>query len=194
MATSLDALVPDLRPFASALVDAANRAGFGVRVTSTRRNHAEQKRLYSDFLAGSSKYPVAPPGHSSHEYGWAFDCVPAVIETQPKLALKQLRAMARLWKSWGGAWGGSFRDPIHFELPHASAVAEALGRAGDAKGHSFLLSAADFLAGFTPLGVIQTAESISDLVAPLHCSPGSSRLDCKIQSLIQHPFTTLFGS
>jgi len=28
-----------------------------------------------------------------------------------------LTELGRIWKSWGGVWGGEFDDPIHFEFP-----------------------------------------------------------------------------
>src|SRR5712691_3344203 len=73
-------LIPELRPFARELVRAAGAAGLLPRVTSTRRSFAEQKRLYSRYLAGLSPYPAAPPGHSAHEYGFAFDMIVSPLE------------------------------------------------------------------------------------------------------------------
>jgi len=115
MSASLSALQPDLQSFARALVDAAGAAGYQPRVTSTLRSNADQRRLYSRFLAGANPYPVARPGTSAHEYGWAFDMV-----LSPMSALSDAGA---LWESWGGVWGGrptragSKYDPVHFEFP-----------------------------------------------------------------------------
>lgn len=115
MASSLGGLIPELRPWAHALVLAAGRAGLQPRITSTRRSHAEQTRLYRRYLAGLQPYPVARPGTSAHEYGYAFDMV-----TSP---LGSLGAVGELWESWGGIWGGHPRrrgsgyDPVHFEFP-----------------------------------------------------------------------------
>jgi len=130
MGASISSLVPELQPYATALVDAATGAGFVPRVTSTFRSGAEQKRLYDRYLAGASPFPAAPPGQSSHEYGWAFDLVPASIDTDWQTALRQLKKLGRLWKSWGGQWGGALHDPVHFELPGASATAVHLGKGG----------------------------------------------------------------
>jgi len=95
-------LQPWLQPYAIALY----RAWPYAQVTSVRRSSSEQARLYAAFLRGESRYPAAPPGHSLHELGRAWDMVaPAAI----------LEQFGLLWESWGGRWGGRFGDPIHFE-------------------------------------------------------------------------------
>lgn len=109
MATSFSTLIIELQPYARALVDAAGAAGLLPRVTSTRRSHAEQTRLYRRYLAGLQPYFVAPPGTSPHEYGYAFDLV-----VSPMWRLSDVGA---LWESWGGYWGGRQADPVHFQYP-----------------------------------------------------------------------------
>lgn len=105
--TSLSGLVPWLRPFASWLVSAAPYAGArSVRVTSVRRSRAQQQALYSNYLAGRSQFPAAPPGRSKHEYGLAWDMV-----TEPFAALATLGSW---WRLIGGTWSPT--DPIHFEV------------------------------------------------------------------------------
>ena len=98
-------LIPEIQSFARALVDAAGTAGLQPRVTSTLRTYAQQKRLYSRYVAGLSPYPAAPPGHSAHEYGWAFDMVSTDND-----------ACGDYWQQLGGIWGAR-RDPVHFEYP-----------------------------------------------------------------------------
>jgi hypothetical protein len=122
MASSLRDLIPELYPYASALVDAASSAGFNPRITSTIRTHGEQRRLYARFLAGQSALPAAPPGYSAHEYGWAFDVV-----FTPYSALWE---GGKYWHSLGGVWGGS-ADPVHFEYPGFKAALQASGGPGD---------------------------------------------------------------
>lgn len=99
-------LIPALRPFANRLLAEASRRGFLVQITSVRRTTGVQAQLYRNYINGRSKYPAAPPGHSAHEQGRAFDIVGTPA---------QLRALGSLWESWGGTWGGRFKDPIHFE-------------------------------------------------------------------------------
>lgn len=104
---NIDALIAPLQPFAQALVDLAGRAGVQPRVTSTLRTHSQQQRLYDQYLRGESKYPVAPPGSSAHEYGFAFDMVASTAE--------DLHDLGSVWTQWGGLW--SPHDEVHFEYP-----------------------------------------------------------------------------
>ena len=103
-----DDLIPEMQPFAAELVDAAARAGLQPRVTSTRRSHSLQMRLFLRALRGESPYPALPPGRSPHEYGYAFDMI-----LTPYDALWDAGAV---WQDAGGKWGGE-ADPIHFEFP-----------------------------------------------------------------------------
>src|SRR5262250_252690 len=108
MSTSLNTLQPYLRPYAEWLVSAAPYAGARTwRVTSVKRSRAQQQQLYSNWLAGRSAFPAAPPGRSKHEYGLAFDMV-----TEP---FSVLSTLGEWWKTLGGVWSPS--DPIHFESP-----------------------------------------------------------------------------
>lgn len=99
-------LHPQLVPYAAALLSFMLARDPSARVTSVKRSRTEQARLYRRYLAGLSLFPAAPPGKSKHEKGIAFDIV-ARDET--------LAAAGKIWESWGGRWGGRFKDPIHFE-------------------------------------------------------------------------------
>lgn len=147
MSASLDALLPELQPFARYLVEEAGAAGLQPRVTSTRRSHTEQARLYLRFLAGRAQYPTAVPGTSAHEYGEAFDVIVTPYE--------YLGELGRVWQEMGGTWGGS-RDPIHFELPGAS-----LAHRITPSSHT-VAEAADFVLSFAPY--IGQVELIATLV------------------------------
>ncbi len=111
-------LVPELRDASQYLLQEASRAGLQPRITSAFRSYSQQTRLYRRFLRGQSRFPALPPGSSAHEYGEAFDMV-----VSPEGYLVDVGA---LWTSWGGAWGGQ-ADPVHFELPGASARAKGRG-------------------------------------------------------------------
>lgn len=100
-------LIPEMRPFAEELLNVAARAGVGFQVTSVRRSHAQQTRLYRAFLRGETQYPVAPPGTSAHEFGYAFDGVSDVREYQADFG--------KVWQGWGGIW--SAKDEVHFQYP-----------------------------------------------------------------------------
>jgi hypothetical protein len=112
--SALSGAVPELAVPGYALILEVERAGLQARVTSVVRSHAKQAKLYRDFLAGISALPAAPPGQSAHEYGLAFDMLVSPYEYQADVGA--------LWEAWGGAWGG-VADPVHFELPGASAWA-----------------------------------------------------------------------
>jgi len=104
MAASLRLLDPQLRPYVDALLTVGRQLGLQPRVTSTRRSRAEQTALYRAWLAGRNPYPVARPGTSDHELGWAVD----IVCTDPP-------QLGEIWKSWGGRW--SPRDEVHFAGP-----------------------------------------------------------------------------
>ena len=94
---------------------AAGAAGLLPRVTSTLRTRAHQERLYRRYLQGLQPYPVARPGTSAHEFGWAFDMIVSPMEA--------LADVGAYWEAMGGVWGGhpsrpgSSYDPVHFEYP-----------------------------------------------------------------------------
>lgn len=96
----------DLQPWFDALYRLAVKLEPTARVTSAYRSRAEQTRLYRRYLAGVSKFPVAPPGRSKHEQGRAVDIV---------ASRAVLRRLGRAWERSGGVWGGRFDDEIHFE-------------------------------------------------------------------------------
>lgn len=106
---ALNQLVPGMREAAGYLVEAVRLAGGTATVTSVLRTRKRQEQLYRRWLEGRSPFPAAKPGTSKHEKGLAFDVVirPKALET----------AAGHLWESWGGRWGGRFKDPIHFEAP-----------------------------------------------------------------------------
>jgi hypothetical protein len=100
-------LIPDIQEPARALFLAAGQAGLHPRVTSTIRGRTEQARLYRRYLSGLAKYPVAPPGTSAHEFGYAFDMVCTPLDA--------LADVGYTWTTWGGVWHSS--DEVHFEYP-----------------------------------------------------------------------------
>lgn len=106
---ALSQLDPSLRGAAEEFVRILTAAGLSPKITSVRRSYAKQKQLYDRWRSGRSPYPAAVPGTSKHERGLAFDLV---LNDS-----RWLTAAGQLWESWGGRWGGRFKDPIHFEHP-----------------------------------------------------------------------------
>jgi hypothetical protein len=101
-------LIPELQDPARELVAVCGSSGLLPKVTSTRRSHSAQVRLYQRWRSGLSPLPAAPPGTSAHEFGYAFDLVVTPWEA--------LADVGNLWESWGGVWGGE-KDPVHFQYP-----------------------------------------------------------------------------
>lgn len=166
MSASLDQLDPDLREGLQELSQWLGSQRVILTVTSTVRSAANQDFLWRRYRSGNSGgLPAAPPGHSAHEYGWAFDAVVSPSEYQA--------GVGQAWQNlWGGKWGGR-RDPVHFELPGASQLAWQLGEQGaqtlsgparPVEGGSFY-KLADFLSSFVPgLGALQLVDSLVSLL------------------------------
>ena len=108
---SWDGLDPNLTAWGQYLFLIAEYNNLHPVLTSGYRSIEKQSQLYDRYLRGEHAYPVAPPGRSAHNYGWAFD-----------LTSDNNDALGALWEQWGGVWGGRFvgrqgrRDPIHFQL------------------------------------------------------------------------------
>lgn len=82
-------------------------------ITSALRDSATQARLYAEWKAGRSPFPVAKPGTSAHEVGWAFDMARSGV---PAITDPVLRQAGEVWKWLGGRYGGA-KDPVHFQGP-----------------------------------------------------------------------------
>jgi len=119
VSTSLRDLDPRVRSFAQAFIRALSRVGIVVAVRSTRRDLDEQRTLWDQYKRcgarseGSSAkcataYPAAPPGHSMHALGLAFD-----LHLEPDAAYE---FAGRLWEAAGFTWGGRFHDRVHFDF------------------------------------------------------------------------------
>lgn len=153
MSADLNALIPELQEPAKQLVALAGRAGVQPRVTSTLRSHTQQVKLYNQFLRGETQYPVAPPGRSAHEFGYAFDMI---CDTQDNL-----HDLGAVWNSWGGLWHGT--DEVHFEYPGFTPQAVTASAVPVAGGAFYEL--ADFFSGALPyLGRVQLVDSLVSLL------------------------------
>lgn len=141
---AIDAMDPDLRQGMQELLQLCASNGLQARITSTVRTRKQQKYLWDRYSNGNSALPAAPPGHSAHEYGWAFDMVVSPGEYQ--------QTVGGWWVTyWGGDYGGE-KDPVHFELPGAGAAAWSLGEQGAAApvASSKVESALDVVASLAP--------------------------------------------
>ena len=115
MAGTLRTLDSRVRPIAQEFIAALARAGFTVTLTSTRRDPAEQKKLYDCYVRtgcsncrkGPGCFPAAAPGTSTHALGAAFD-----LHLDPP----DYDTAGQVWEALGFTWGGRFSDPIHFDF------------------------------------------------------------------------------
>jgi D-alanyl-D-alanine carboxypeptidase len=175
MSASISSLIPELQPFARDLLRVAGAAGLQPRITSTRRSSAEQTRLYRRFLAGQNPYPVAPPGTSAHEFGYAFDMM---IQAAPGQMESDLADLGQVWTSWGGVWGGAFKDPIHFEYPGFPHKELAPVEGGE------FAKLVDLISSLVPgLGELQLIDALANWIDPHDTD--------KISWYLQHPAEAL---
>ena len=99
---SLRELQPWLAPYAEWFFNYLEGRGEHPRVTSVHRSRQVQAVLFERWKRGATKFPVAPPGASWHEYRRAFD----MVVDHPLQA-------GTLWKRMGGSWWPG--DEIHFQ-------------------------------------------------------------------------------
>ena len=169
----INSLLPELRPYANELLRIAGSARLNPRITSARRTRAQQAKLYRSYLAGASHYPVAPPGTSSHEYGWAFDLVTSPMES--------LAELGEIWESWGGVWGGRFNDEVHFEgpgWPHKAAAAVPQG--------NIIARAAE-----GAVGLYEELPWYLQLLVPSQLTP--SKREYKTEDVLRDWYNEIFG-
>lgn len=97
-------LHPYMRQALPRLLDTLRGLGYRATYTSGYRSSAKQAQLYAAYRAGRSKFPAAPPGRSSHEYGLAVD----VSSDAPDQVLRFAADVAGL--RWFGPG-----DRVHFD-------------------------------------------------------------------------------
>ena len=112
-------LLPEVRPYARALVHKAAANGIRIRILSGHRSYAEQDALYAQgrTLPG----PIvtkARGGYSNHNFGIAFDV--GVFEGNKYLGESpKYQAVGVLGTELGLEWGGNWKNLIdqpHFQL------------------------------------------------------------------------------
>lgn len=107
-------LLPEVRPYARALVHKAAAVGITIKVISALRTYAEQDALF----AKRPKVTNARGGYSNHNFGIAFDIgifdSDAYIPDSPRY--KVIGALGvELGLDWGGNWKSIVDEP-HFQL------------------------------------------------------------------------------
>lgn len=112
-------LLPQVRPYARALVRLAKEHGITVKIISGTRTAAEQNALYAQGRTKPGNIVTnAKAGQSNHNHGIAFDIAvwrgSIVVWDGP-----EYDACGAIGKSLGLDWGGSwtsFKDKPHYQL------------------------------------------------------------------------------
>ena len=116
---AIQTLLPEVRPYARALVHLAADEGVKLIVTSGTRTYAEQDALYAQGrTAPGMRVTNAAGGQSNHNFGIAFD-VTVFYGDAPVYEGAVYKAIGAWGKSIGLSWGGdwrTFQDEPHFEL------------------------------------------------------------------------------
>lgn len=111
---SLADLTPDTRVLAERLLAHAQVLGLNPQITATRRTCAEQNAIFEQGRSTPGPTVTQVSGcRSWHVLGRALD-----IWISDRC--EDYTELGAFWKKLGGRWGGdfSFRDCVHFELPH----------------------------------------------------------------------------
>ena len=116
---NIDTLLPEVRPYAIALVQKAALNGIQVKIISGLRTYAEQDELYAKGRPDNGpKVTNAKGGQSNHNFGIAFDV--GIFEGSEYLSRSsKYKAVGVLGMDLGLDWGGnwkSFKDEPHFQL------------------------------------------------------------------------------
>lgn len=115
----IETLLPEVQPFARALVHKAKANGVTIKILSGLRTYDEQNALYAQGrTAPGNKITNAKGGFSNHNFGIAFDI--GVFEgakylgDSPKYKAVGVLGM-ELGLEWGGNWK-TFVDQPHYQL------------------------------------------------------------------------------
>lgn len=121
---NIKTLHADVQPHAAAVVDLFNQhmpEGYEVRIIDAARTADQQAEIYAQGRTKPGKIVThAPPGHSKHESGRAFDIGifknGKYLEESPLYA--QLGPIGEtVGFEWGGRWKGKQMDEPHFQMP-----------------------------------------------------------------------------
>ncbi|MGE8064800.1 M15 family metallopeptidase [Pseudomonas sp. NPDC089569] len=142
--TNIDTLLPEVRPYAIALIQKAALNGIKIKIISGLRTYAEQDALYAKGRPDNPpKVTNAKGGQSNHNFGIAFDV--GVFEGNAYLTdSPKYKAVGALGMDLGLDWGGNwktFKDEPHFQLrptwangmPEKEMLAELRQRKEDGK-------------------------------------------------------------
>lgn len=112
-------LLPEVQPFARALVHKSSANGVTIKILSGLRTYEEQNVLYAKGrTAPGSKVTNAKGGFSNHNFGIAFDI--GIFEGAKYLGdSPKYKAVGVLGMELGLEWGGNWKtivDQPHYQL------------------------------------------------------------------------------
>ena len=115
----IETLLPEVQPYARALVTKAAGSGIAIKVISGLRTYDEQNDLYAQGRTKPGEIVTnARGGYSNHNFGIAFDI--GVVEGSRYLdESPQYKAVGVLGTDLGLEWGGNWKtiqDEPHFQL------------------------------------------------------------------------------
>lgn len=121
-------LLPQVQPYARALLHEAAKQGIKLIVTSATRTYDEQNALYAQGRTKpGEKVTNARGGQSWHNHRCAFD-VTIFSGSKPIYESPSYKAVGAIGQSLGLEWGGSWKtivDEPHFQLTNGKTLAEA---------------------------------------------------------------------
>jgi len=120
-------LLPHVADLAHAFVEACDKAGIDVIITSTYRDHASQAALYAKGrTAPGPRVTNADAGRSYHNWRVAFDFVPIkdgkAVWNDDHLWAECGRIGMALGLEWGGSWR-NFVDRPHMQFTGGRTIA-----------------------------------------------------------------------
>ena len=141
MSAKVEDLEPDVQEMALAFLQKCAQQGITLRVTQTRRTWDEQAKIYAQGRTTPGKVVThAPPGHSWHQFGRAFD-VAEMDKTPYDLGEPGFKDDDPLWEyigaigeSVGLEWGGRWKRPDRPHFEHHGGTTLAALRAARAVG------------------------------------------------------------
>jgi peptidoglycan L-alanyl-D-glutamate endopeptidase CwlK len=112
-------LLPEIKPYARALILKARGAGITIKAISGLRTYAEQNALYAQGRSKPGrKVTNARGGYSNHNFGIAFDV--GVFEGSKYIGESpKYKAIGAIGMDLGLEWGGNrktIKDEPHFQL------------------------------------------------------------------------------
>jgi len=104
--------------------------GFTPRFLSGFRTHEQQHELFRRATATGN--PVAVPGGSQHEFGFAYDLAPDVRPESSEYSAK-LTQLRQLGLALGMRWGGA-DDPQHWQVFSHAMWSQIIGSRSPRRG------------------------------------------------------------